>query len=69
MTQTQPDLEVHEKTGPVDNGEPVIDESPEGVDRTMIYHMLSLSPTDRLAMLQGFANSVWALRNGRRSPA
>jgi hypothetical protein len=69
MTQSQPDLEVREKAGSIDEGEPVIDESPEGVDRTMIYHMLSLSPIDRLAMLQGFANSVWALRNGRRSPA
>lgn len=41
--------------------------SDSGVDLTLIRWMLSLTPTERLEALQGFADSVWALRDGRRS--
>ncbi len=40
-----------------------VDES--GVDLTLIRWMLSLSPAERLASLQGFVDSVAALRHGR----
>jgi len=46
---------------------PVSDESPEGVDRTLIRWMLSLTPDQRLEALQGFADSVWAFRDARRT--
>lgn len=36
--------------------------SPEGVDRTLIRWMLSLTPAQRLAALQGFVDSVRRLR-------
>jgi hypothetical protein len=36
--------------------------SPSGVDLSLIRWMLTLSPTERLAALQGFVDSVWALR-------
>ena len=67
MARLEPpsDVRAHDSS----RDEPVIDDSPEGVDRTLIYHMLSLSPAGRLTMLQGFATSVWAIRNGRRPPA
>lgn len=39
--------------------------SPEGVDRTLIWEMLHATPTERLARLQGFVDSVLAAR-GRR---
>jgi hypothetical protein len=45
--------------------EPVPDESPAGVDRTLIHAMLLLTPRDRLAMLQGFSDFVQAARRGR----
>jgi hypothetical protein len=35
----------------------------DGVDVTLIRWMLGLSPKERLAVLQGFADSVAALRN------
>ncbi len=35
-------------------------------DDSLIFWMLSLSPTRRLAMAQGFVDSVMTLRNGRR---
>ena len=47
--------------------EPTADESPEGVDRTLVRWMLSLTPDQRLDALQAFADSVWALRNARRT--
>lgn len=43
----------------------LVDESPEGVDRTLIRAMLQLSPGERLAMLQGFADFIQAARGGR----
>jgi hypothetical protein len=50
---------------------PLPDESPEGVDRTLIRWMLSLTPDQRLAALQAFVDSVSALRDpapARKSP-
>ena len=43
----------------------LVDESPEGVDRTLIRSMLQLSPQERLAMLQGFADFIQVARGGR----
>lgn len=39
----------------------------EGEDDGLIVWMLSLTPLQRLAVAQGFADSVMALRNGRRA--
>jgi hypothetical protein len=36
-------------------------------DDPLILWMLSLTPTERLKVAQGFVNSVHALRHGRRS--
>ena len=36
-------------------------------DDATILWMLSLTPSERLKVAQGFVNSVHALRNGRRS--
>lgn len=36
-------------------------------DDATILWMLSLTPSERLKVAQGFVNSVYALRNGRRS--
>ena len=44
---------------------PTTDYSPEGVDRTLIRWMLSLTPSERLDVLQGFADSTWELLHGR----
>lgn len=41
-------------------------ESPE-VDDSLILWMLSLTPTQRLEVAQGFVDSVQILRNGRKS--
>jgi hypothetical protein len=38
-----------------------IDELDDGVDITLVRWMLSLSPEDRLAVLQGFTDSVFEL--------
>lgn len=38
-----------------------------GEDDGLILWMLSLTPTQRLAVAQGFVDSVRALRNGRRA--
>jgi hypothetical protein len=38
------------------------DESADGVDLTLIHWMLSLSPAERLDVLQRFVDSVEALR-------
>jgi hypothetical protein len=46
---------------------PLPDESAEGVDRTLIRWMLSLTPDQRLAALQAFVDSVSALRDARPS--
>jgi hypothetical protein len=35
------------------------------VDDSLILWMLSLTPTERLAVAQGFVDSIYALRNGR----
>jgi hypothetical protein len=40
----------------------------DGVDVTLIRWMLSLSPEDRLAVLQGFADSVTELKNVSPAP-
>ena len=51
-------------TGPT----PKPDGSPEGVDRTLIRWILSLTPAERLKALQSFVDGVWAaLRHVRRS--
>ncbi|MBW8877086.1 MAG: hypothetical protein JF614_19140 [Acidobacteria bacterium] len=39
----------------------------EGEDDGLIFWMLSLTPLQRLEIAQGFADSVMALRNGRRA--
>jgi len=39
----------------------------EGEDDSLILWMLSLTPLQRLEAAQGFADSVTALRNGRRA--
>jgi hypothetical protein len=39
----------------------------EGEDDGLILWMLSLTPLQRLEIAQGFADSVMALRNGRRA--
>jgi hypothetical protein len=39
----------------------------EGEDDGLILWMLSLTPTERLAVAQGFVDSIVALRNGRRA--
>ncbi|HMB55200.1 MAG TPA: hypothetical protein VKU40_17915 [Thermoanaerobaculia bacterium] len=41
---------------------PVGDEARSGVDRTLIRWMLSLTPAERLDVLQGFVDSVKELR-------
>jgi len=38
-----------------------------GPDDALILWMLSLTPTERLAVAQGFVDSTYALRNGKRS--
>ncbi len=38
-----------------------------GPDDALILWMLSLTPTERLAVAQGFMDSTFALRNGQRS--
>jgi hypothetical protein len=40
------------------------DISPEGVDLSLIRWMLSLTPRQRLDVLQGFVNSVSVLHRG-----
>ena len=46
------------------------DWDPEAVDHddSLIHWMLGLSPTKRLAVAQGFVDSVRVLRSGRRAP-
>jgi len=39
----------------------------QGDDDALILWMLSLTPTQRLEAAQGFADSVQALRDGRRT--
>ena len=39
----------------------------QGDDDALILWMLSLTPTQRLEVAQGFADSVQALRDGRRA--
>lgn len=41
--------------------------SEDGDDDSLIRWMLSLTPTQRLKVAQGFVDSVAALRNGRRA--
>jgi hypothetical protein len=38
-----------------------------GPDDALILWMLSLTPTERLAVAQGFVDSTYALRNGQRA--
>jgi hypothetical protein len=39
----------------------------DGVDLTLIRWMLSLTPSERLDALQGFADSLYELRHATRS--
>ena len=41
--------------------------SDDGVDLTLIRWMLGLSSVERLMALQGFADSLFEMRNGRRA--
>ena len=57
-------LGAHETPGPAPvQGSPGV---AEGEDDALILWMLSLTPLQRLEAAQGFADSVTALRNGRR---
>jgi hypothetical protein len=47
--------------------EPLPTHGPEGVDLTLIRRMLSLTPAERLALLQDTVNSLEILRNVRRA--
>jgi hypothetical protein len=47
-----------------DDGRTEATASDSGVDLSLIRWMLSLSPTERLEALQGFVDSVAALRDG-----
>ena len=40
-------------------------ESPDGVDLTPIHWMLSLTPLERLEVLQDWVDGITELRNGR----
>lgn len=40
-------------------------ESPDGVDLTLIHWMLSLTPLERLEVLQDWVDGITELRNGR----
>ncbi len=46
------------------------DFDPESIDHdeSLILSMLEKTPAERLALAQGFANSVRILRRGRRGP-
>jgi hypothetical protein len=57
-----PHTETPEEEGIGKPGAPV-----ETDDDPLILWMLSLTPTQRLEVAQGFADSVLALRNGRRA--
>lgn len=48
-------------------GEDVVelDIAPDGVDLGQIRWMLSLTPTERLELLQDWVDGILALRNGR----
>lgn len=41
------------------------DDEDDGVDVSLIRWTLSLTPAERLAVLQGFVDSVHAVRHGR----
>ena len=41
--------------------------SSDGVDLTLIRWMLSLTPADRLAVLQDFTDFIWEARGGDAS--
>lgn len=63
---------VDPETAPLP-GEPGYDEwlertafSPEGVDRALIWENLHRTPSERLACLQDFVNTVLRVRDGRR---
>ncbi|MFL6197726.1 MAG: hypothetical protein ACJ76J_00980 [Thermoanaerobaculia bacterium] len=57
MNQEEPDRQLD--TPPAPPG--------SGPDDALILWMLSLTPTERLAVAQGFVDSTYALRNGQRS--
>lgn len=57
MKQKEPDRQLD--TPPAPPG--------SGPDDALILWMLSLTPTERLAVAQGFVDSTYALRNGQRS--
>lgn len=63
-----PDVDRHaskeESEPPAAQGSPGV---AEGEDDGLIVWMLSLTPLQRLAAAQGFADSVMTLRNGRRA--
>lgn len=44
---------------------PPRDDEDDGIDVSLIRWTLSLTPTERLAVLQGFVDSVHAVRHGR----
>jgi hypothetical protein len=45
--------------------EPELDIAPDGVDLSLIRWMLSLTPMERLEVLQDFVDGVLTLRDGR----
>ena len=63
---------AHEtSTGPVTKQEPKLEieptHSPDGVDLTLIRWMLSLTPAERLQVLQQSVESLLSLRDARTS--
>jgi hypothetical protein len=52
---------------PIEPSEEVVEPeiSPDGVDIGLIRWMLSLTPTERLEVLQDWVDGLLALRNGR----
>jgi hypothetical protein len=51
--------------GSEERAEPVLEESPDGVDLTLIRWTLSLTPLERLELLQDWVDGLAELRHGR----
>lgn len=53
---------------PIPDTRPGADANKDGVDRTLIRWMLTLTPDERLGVLQGFVDSALELRRAARRP-
>ena len=58
---------MSQKAEPEKGQEPSPAPPGSGPDDALILWMLSLTPTERLAVAQGFVDSTFALRHGKRS--